>query len=287
MTHGPIAAARVAPRLLDADFRAALGMFATGVTIVTARDAAGDAGRPHRELVQLGVARAAAGAVEPGAPAPARCRRSSAARTTRSTSWPPTSTRSPSASPRKDVDRFDGVAVPRRARAARRCSTARRRCFECFNRSRYEEGDHVIFVGEVEQCARRAGRAAAHLPRRALLHRAAAVASPARRSRAARGEGPARRDEPRTWRAAEAHVERRAPARLGPDRRRRSARSSRAGCRGGTARSDAGTGTRARPRARRRAEEVEHEADVAVLRVELRLVEQVHERRAASLRAPS
>lgn len=29
--------------------------------------------------------------------------------------------------------------------------------FECFNRSRYEEGDHVIFVGEVECCSHRAG----------------------------------------------------------------------------------------------------------------------------------
>jgi flavin reductase (DIM6/NTAB) family NADH-FMN oxidoreductase RutF len=29
--------------------------------------------------------------------------------------------------------------------------------FECFNRSRYEEGDHVIFVGEVERCTHRAG----------------------------------------------------------------------------------------------------------------------------------
>ena len=29
--------------------------------------------------------------------------------------------------------------------------------FECFNRSRYEEGDHVIFVGEVERCNHRAG----------------------------------------------------------------------------------------------------------------------------------
>ena len=29
--------------------------------------------------------------------------------------------------------------------------------FECFNRSRYDEGDHVIFVGEVERCARRDG----------------------------------------------------------------------------------------------------------------------------------
>ena len=28
--------------------------------------------------------------------------------------------------------------------------------FECFNRSRYQEGDHVIFVGEVERCSQRA-----------------------------------------------------------------------------------------------------------------------------------
>jgi len=29
--------------------------------------------------------------------------------------------------------------------------------FECFNRSRYDEGDHVIFVGEVERCTHNAG----------------------------------------------------------------------------------------------------------------------------------
>jgi len=29
--------------------------------------------------------------------------------------------------------------------------------FECFNRSRYEEGDHTIFVGEVEACSHRPG----------------------------------------------------------------------------------------------------------------------------------
>jgi flavin reductase (DIM6/NTAB) family NADH-FMN oxidoreductase RutF len=29
--------------------------------------------------------------------------------------------------------------------------------FECHNRSRYEEGDHVIFVGEVERCGVRDG----------------------------------------------------------------------------------------------------------------------------------
>lgn len=29
--------------------------------------------------------------------------------------------------------------------------------FECFNRSRYDEGDHVIFVGEVERCTHNVG----------------------------------------------------------------------------------------------------------------------------------
>ncbi len=29
--------------------------------------------------------------------------------------------------------------------------------FECFNRSRYQEGDHTIFVGEVERCFHREG----------------------------------------------------------------------------------------------------------------------------------
>ena len=29
--------------------------------------------------------------------------------------------------------------------------------FECFNRSRHAEGDHVIFVGEVERCTHHAG----------------------------------------------------------------------------------------------------------------------------------
>jgi flavin reductase (DIM6/NTAB) family NADH-FMN oxidoreductase RutF len=29
--------------------------------------------------------------------------------------------------------------------------------FECFNRSRYYEGDHVIFVGEVERCSYQSG----------------------------------------------------------------------------------------------------------------------------------
>ncbi|HSW19691.1 MAG TPA: flavin reductase family protein [Ramlibacter sp.] len=56
----------------------------------------------------------------------------------------------------KGADRWSGVdsltgasGVPLIAGAAA--------TFECFNRSRYEEGDHVIFIGEVERCASRPG----------------------------------------------------------------------------------------------------------------------------------
>jgi len=49
------------------------------------------------------------------------------------------------------VDRFGGIAWREGFRGApilEGCCA----WFECFNRSRYEEGDHVIFVGEVERC---------------------------------------------------------------------------------------------------------------------------------------
>jgi flavin reductase (DIM6/NTAB) family NADH-FMN oxidoreductase RutF len=49
------------------------------------------------------------------------------------------------------VDRFEGIAWREGSHGApilEGCCA----WFECFNRSRYEEGDHVIFVGEVERC---------------------------------------------------------------------------------------------------------------------------------------
>ena len=95
-------------------FRAALGMFATGVTVVTVRSADGElvgltansfnsvSLDPPLVLWSAGVAwREGAG----GAPV------------------------------------LDGAVAT----------------FECANRSRYEEGDHVIFVGEVERCTARVG----------------------------------------------------------------------------------------------------------------------------------
>ena len=56
----------------------------------------------------------------------------------------------------KDVDRFAGLQLSEGAGGAPILDGAMA-VFECFNRSRYEEGDHVIFVGEVERCRRREG----------------------------------------------------------------------------------------------------------------------------------
>ena len=56
----------------------------------------------------------------------------------------------------RGVDRWAGVAFTEGAGGAPMLSDTLA-CFECFNRSRYEEGDHVIFVGEVERCHTRAG----------------------------------------------------------------------------------------------------------------------------------
>lgn len=56
----------------------------------------------------------------------------------------------------KDLDRFADVAFVDGVNGAP-LLTGAAATFECFNRSRYVEGDHVIFVGEVERCAHRAG----------------------------------------------------------------------------------------------------------------------------------
>ena len=56
----------------------------------------------------------------------------------------------------KGADRWAGVTFDEGAGGAPRLHGAAA-VFECFNRSRYEEGDHVIFIGEVERCTHRAG----------------------------------------------------------------------------------------------------------------------------------
>jgi flavin reductase (DIM6/NTAB) family NADH-FMN oxidoreductase RutF len=52
---------------------------------------------------------------------------------------------------RKCVDRFEGVNY-RLSRTGQPVLAGVSAWFECHNRSRYPEGDHVIFVGEVEHC---------------------------------------------------------------------------------------------------------------------------------------
>ncbi len=56
----------------------------------------------------------------------------------------------------KDVDRFASVEYVLGGGGAPLLAGAVA-TFECFNRSRYEEGDHIIFVGEVEHCTYTAG----------------------------------------------------------------------------------------------------------------------------------
>ena len=51
----------------------------------------------------------------------------------------------------KDVDRWADVAFTEGLGGAPVLAGVAA-SFECFNRSRYDEGDHVIFVGEVERC---------------------------------------------------------------------------------------------------------------------------------------
>lgn len=52
---------------------------------------------------------------------------------------------------RRGVNRFDGVEFTL-SRTGLPILKGVSAWFECHNRSRYPEGDHVIFVGEVEQC---------------------------------------------------------------------------------------------------------------------------------------
>ena len=140
----------LAPSFTSADFRAALGMFATGVTIVTARAADGapvgltansfNSVSLRPPLVLWSLARSAGSM-------PAFERGSHYAINILAAGQHALAERFAS----KAADRFDGV-VFREGAGGAPILDGSAAVFECFNRSRYEEGDHVIFVGEVERC---------------------------------------------------------------------------------------------------------------------------------------
>ena len=143
------------PSFSAQEFRVALGMFATGVTIVTARSAEGQvigltansfnsvSLSPPLVLWSLSQAAASLSVFSAG---------SHYAINVLASDQKALAERFAS----KGADRWTGVAFDEGAGGAPLLHGAAA-TFECFNRSRYEEGDHVIFVGEVERCTHRHG----------------------------------------------------------------------------------------------------------------------------------
>ncbi|MCZ8294646.1 MAG: flavin reductase family protein [Hylemonella sp.] len=142
------------PSFTQAEFRAALGMFATGVTIVTARAANGklvgltansfNSVSLNPPLVLWSLAHAAASMAAFSAGSHYAINVLAADQQALAQRFAT-----------KGVDRWADVAWTEGVAGAPLLEGAAA-TFECFNRSRYDEGDHVIFVGEVERCTHRA-----------------------------------------------------------------------------------------------------------------------------------
>lgn len=145
----------LSPSFSRTEFRDALGMFATGVTIVTARTASGDligltansfnsvSLSPPLVLWSLSRLAGSMGAFSAGSHYAINILSAEQQDLARQFAT-------------KNIDRFSGVAYLLGAGGAPVLQGVAA-SFECFNRSQYEEGDHVIFVGEVERCAHRSG----------------------------------------------------------------------------------------------------------------------------------
>jgi flavin reductase (DIM6/NTAB) family NADH-FMN oxidoreductase RutF len=144
-----------APDFSPVEFRQALGMFATGVTIVTALSAKGipvgltansfNSVSLNPPLVLWSLARTAMSLkiFSTGSHYAINILGADQQDLARQFSGPAQS-------------RFDNVRFAAGSGGAPLLAGAAA-TFECFNRSRYEEGDHVIFVGEVERCGHRQG----------------------------------------------------------------------------------------------------------------------------------
>jgi len=143
------------PTFSAQEFRAALGMFATGVTIVTARTAEGqlvgltansfNSVSLSPPLVLWSLSRAAASMAVFSAGSHYAINVLAVDQKTLAERFAS-----------RGADRWSGVGFDEGAGGAPLLHGAAA-TFECFNRSRYEEGDHVIFVGEVERCSHRTG----------------------------------------------------------------------------------------------------------------------------------
>lgn len=143
------------PSFSSLEFRAALGMFATGVTVVTARRSDG---------TRVGLTANSFNSVSLAPPLVlwSLSRRAGTMPAFRAGSHYAINIL---AADQREIaerfadrvaDRFAGVAFHDGSAGAPVLEGAAA-VFECFNRSRYDEGDHVIFVGEVERCTHRTG----------------------------------------------------------------------------------------------------------------------------------
>lgn len=145
----------IPPNFSATEFRSALGMFATGVTIVTARTAEGalvgltansfNSVSLSPPLVLWSLARAAGSMAAFSAGSHYAINILNADQKDLALQFAA-----------KEGDRFAGVTFATGAGGAPVIAGAVA-TFECFNRSRYNEGDHVIFVGEVERCSYQQG----------------------------------------------------------------------------------------------------------------------------------
>ncbi len=147
----------LAPSFTPTAFRAALGMFATGVTIVTARAADGT-------LFGLTANSFNSVSIEPPLVLWSLSRQAGSMPTFAQGSHYVINILA--AEQHALAVRFASKQPERFAQVAFRDGVAgapiidgAAAVFECYNRSQYEEGDHVIFVGEVERCEHREGAA--------------------------------------------------------------------------------------------------------------------------------
>ncbi|WP_029526719.1 flavin reductase family protein [Polaromonas glacialis] len=145
------------PSFSPREFRASLAMFATGVTIVTARTPAG---------VLVGLTANSFNSVSLNPPLVLWSLSQGASSMAALSTGSHYAINILSADQKELAERFASrredrwldVAFSEGASGAPLLDGAAA-TFECFNRSRYEEGDHVIFVGEVERCSHQAGAA--------------------------------------------------------------------------------------------------------------------------------
>lgn len=142
----------LAPGFTQREFRDALGSFATGVTVVTARAPDGtlvgltansfNSVSLSPPLVLWSLARTSSTMAVFGGCSHYAVNVLSAAQVALAQQFAA-----------RGVDRFAGVAHTLGHHGVPLLSGALA-TFECFNRSQHVEGDHIIFVGEVEHCHR-------------------------------------------------------------------------------------------------------------------------------------